>query len=128
MIREDLRTTMMNLASVVRTEQGLSECLSRIKQLRERFTRTRPTDRGNTFNTDLLETLEVGYLLDISEVLVTSALARTESRGAHYREDFPERNDTEWLKHTLAYQRDGKIELRYKPVRITRFEPKARIY
>ncbi|HVC35476.1 MAG TPA: succinate dehydrogenase flavoprotein subunit [Chloroflexota bacterium] len=127
-VREELRTTMMDLASVLRTGEGLTECLSRIGQLRERYRRTRPGDRGRTFNTDLQETLEVGNLIDISEVLVTSALARTESRGAHYREDYPQRNDQEWLKHTLAYQRDGKIELRYKPVSITRFEPKARTY
>jgi succinate dehydrogenase / fumarate reductase flavoprotein subunit len=127
-VREDLRTTMMDLASIVRTEQGLTECLSRIHQLRERYRRTRPMDRGQVFNTDLLETIEVGYMIDLSEALVVSALARTESRGAHYREDFPERNDQEWLKHTLAYRRNGKFELRYKPVRITRFEPKARVY
>lgn len=127
-VREDLRETMMELASVIRNAEGLSQCQSRLAGLRERFQRVRPKDRGQTFNTDLLETLEIGYLLDISDVLVRSALARTESRGAHYREDYPERNDGEWLKHTLAYQRDGKIELRYKPVRITRFEPKARNY
>src|SRR5579884_2784009 len=127
-VREDLRETMMELASVIRNADNLARCQSRLEQLRERFKRVRPSDRGQTFNTDLLETLEIGYLLDISEVLVASALARTESRGAHYREDFPERNDSEWLKHTLAYKKDGKIELRYKPVRITRFEPKARTY
>lgn len=127
-VREDLRNTMMDLASVIRTGGSLAECHSRLDQLKERYRRTRPTDRGKTFNTDLLEVLEIGCLLDISEVLVTSALARTESRGAHYREDFPQRNDAEWLKHTLAYQQNGKIELRYKPVRVTRFEPKARTY
>lgn len=128
-VREELRATMMELASVLRTGAGLTECLSRLREYRERYLRTRPGDRGSTFNTDLLETLEVGYLIDISEVLVTSALNRTESRGAHYREDYPHRDDQEWLKHTLAYRRDnGKIEIRYKPVTITRFEPKARTY
>ncbi|MGH2461243.1 MAG: succinate dehydrogenase flavoprotein subunit [Chloroflexota bacterium] len=127
-VREDLRATMMELASVLRTAEGLTECLARVRQLRDRYLRTRPGDRGNTFNTDLLETLEVGSLIDISEVLATSALARTESRGAHYREDFPERDDREWLKHTLAYDRTGTIELRYKPVRITTLQPMARTY
>ena len=127
-VRDDLRSTMMDLASVLRTGGGLTECLSRVRQLRERYVRTRPGDRGRTFNTDLLETLEVGYLIDISEVLATGALARTESRGAHFREDYPARNDQEWLKHTLAYNRNGKIELRYKPVRITTLQPKARTY
>lgn len=127
-VREDLRATMMDLASVLRTGSGLAECRAKVSQLRERYLRTRPGDRGETFNTDLQETLEVGYLIDISEALATAALARTESRGAHYREDYPERNDQEWLKHTLAYYHGGKITLRYKPVSITRFEPKARTY
>ncbi|HLH74254.1 MAG TPA: succinate dehydrogenase flavoprotein subunit [Chloroflexota bacterium] len=127
-VRADLQQTMMDLASVLRTGSGLTECLSRVEQLRERFSRTRPQDQGDCFNTDLLETLEIGYLIDISHALAASALARTESRGAHYREDYPERDDKHWLKHSLAYWRDGRIELRYKPVSITRFEPKARTY
>ncbi len=127
-IRADLQETMVNLASVLRTGAGLTECRSRLRDLQERFRRTRPEDRSETFNTDLLETLEIGYLLDVSEALVASALARTESRGAHFREDFPRRDDAHWLRHSLIFRRNGATELRYKPVRITRFAPKARTY
>lgn len=81
-----------------------------------------------TFNMDLVETIETGYLLDIAEAVVAGALAREESRGGHFREDFPERDDVNWLKHTLAYRTSGGIEMRYKPVVITRFEPKERKY
>ena len=73
-------------------------------------------DTGRVFNTELLEAREVGYLLDCAEATVAGALAREESRGAHFREDFPERNDTDWLKHTLAYRREGGPDMRYKPV------------
>ena len=127
-VRAELQTTMLDLASVLRTGPGLTACLTRLGQIRERFQRTRPMDQGSYFNTDLLETLEIGYLIDISQALAASALARTESRGAHFREDYPERDDQNWLKHSLAYWHDGRVELRYKPVRITRFEPKARTY
>jgi succinate dehydrogenase / fumarate reductase flavoprotein subunit len=102
--------------------------LAIVKELRERYRRIRLQDKGKIFNTDLQEALELGYLLDLAEVTVVSALARRESRGAHYREDFPQRNDAEWLKHTLAYRLNGEFELRYKPVVITRFQPVERKY
>ena len=85
-------------------------------------------DKGNRFNTELLEAIELGYLLDLAEVTAESALARQESRGAHSREDYPERDDEKWLKHTLAYRTEHGVELKYKPVTITRFEPKPRTY
>jgi succinate dehydrogenase / fumarate reductase flavoprotein subunit len=85
-------------------------------------------NRGPRFNTDLLETLELESLLHLAETIVVSALARQESRGAHYREDFPERDDTQWLKHTLVQKTDTGPRLFYKPVRVTRFEPKPRVY
>jgi succinate dehydrogenase/fumarate reductase flavoprotein subunit len=80
------------------------------------------------FNTDLLEARELGYLLDCAEATAVSAEARQESRGAHAREDFPDRNDTDWLKHSLAYHTEAGPELRYKPVTITTFQPKPRVY
>jgi succinate dehydrogenase / fumarate reductase flavoprotein subunit len=80
------------------------------------------------YNTDLTEAIELGFLLDCAETTVTSALARQESRGAHYREDFPDRDDPNWLKHTLAFKDDGGVRLDYKPVSITTFEPKERKY
>ena len=118
----------MNDASVFRTEEGLKKMLGRIHQFKERYPRCRIQDKGDIFNTDLLEGLELGYLLDLSEATVASALNRTESRGAHYREDYPKRDDTNWLKHTLASRKEGKVEFSYKPVSITRFEPKERVY
>ena len=82
------------------------------------------------FNTELLEALEIGYLLDISLCVVEAALARTESRGGHARDDFPKRDDCNWLKHTFAVRSPmtGAMALSYKPVTITKFEPKARTY
>jgi succinate dehydrogenase / fumarate reductase flavoprotein subunit len=86
-------------------------------------------DKGDFFNTDVLDAVELGYLIDFSAALVDSALARQESRGAHYREDFPDRDDENWLKHSLAYlEGDGSIKMDYKSVSITKFEPKERKY
>ena len=80
------------------------------------------------YNTELLEALELGAMLDISKTIAAGALARQESRGAHYREDFPKRDDIHWMQHTLAYRTDHGLELRYKPVVITRFQPMERKY
>jgi len=127
-LRETLQREMMDKASVFRTQEGLEAMLATLKELKDRYRRVRIQDKGKIFNTDLQEALELGYLLDLAEVTVVSALARRESRGAHYREDFPKRNDAEWLKHTLAYRINGEFELRYKPVVITRFQPVERKY
>jgi len=128
-IREELRRLMMNNVGVFRTEALLNEALEKIRELKERFQHITIDDKGRTFNQDLIEAWEVANLLDIAEVTTVSALARRESRGAHYREDYPQRDDEQWLKHTLAYrQPDGCIELRYKPVVITKWQPKERVY
>lgn len=118
----------MDKASVFRHESDLQRVLTTLRELKERYSNVSIHDRGKRFNTDLLEALELGYLLDLAETLVVSALTRQESRGAHYREDFPTRDDANWLKHSLAYRTDKGWELRYKPVVITRFEPKERKY
>jgi succinate dehydrogenase / fumarate reductase, flavoprotein subunit len=128
-IRTELAQTMMDDAGVFRTGEGLSRMTGKLAELHERYSRVRVQDRGRVFNTDLLEARELGYLLDCAEATVHSALARQESRGGHFREDFPERDDTHWLRHTLAYQTDlGAPRLAYKPVKITKFEPKPRTY
>jgi succinate dehydrogenase / fumarate reductase, flavoprotein subunit len=127
-IRADLQASMMELAGVFRTHDGLTEMVGRLRTLQERYARVRVEDTGRIFNTDLLEARELGYLLDCAEANVHSALARRESRGGHFREDFAERNDDEWLRHTLAYRTEGGPRLSYKPVTITRFEPKPRTY
>jgi succinate dehydrogenase / fumarate reductase, flavoprotein subunit len=101
-----------------------------VHALRERARSLVVDDKGRRYNTDLGEALELGFLLDCAEATVASAQARTESRGAHAREDYPERDDVNWLKHTFAFRwSDGAPpHLAYKPATITRFEPKPRTY
>jgi succinate dehydrogenase / fumarate reductase flavoprotein subunit len=127
-IRRDLADVMMDNVGVYRDEALLTEALRKVRALAERYTRASIQDKGRTFNTDLLEAREVGYLLDCAETTVVSALARTESRGAHAREDYPERDDVNFLSHTLATRTEGGPALSYKPVTITRFQPKPRVY
>ena len=127
-IRTELATAMMDDCGVFRTEEGLRRLVPLVRDLRARYARARVQDAGRVFNTDLLEAREVGYLLDCAEATVASALARTESRGAHFREDYPERDDGRWLRHTLAYRAEGDPRLSDRPVTITRFTPKPRTY
>src|SRR5690606_32735520 len=128
-IREELQTVMMDHVGVFREQAGLELAVEKVRELKERYTRIRVQDQSRVFNTDVLEAWELGNLLDVAEVTAVSALNRTESRGAHSREDYPKRNDEEWLKHTLAYRtEDGGVELRYKPVIITKIEPQERVY
>jgi succinate dehydrogenase / fumarate reductase flavoprotein subunit len=119
---------MMDDVGVFRIEAQMQAAVSKVQELQERFRHVSLQDKGSHFNTELLEAIELGYLLDLAEVTAASALARQESRGAHSREDFVERDDENWLKHTLAYRTESGVELKYKPVTITRFEPKPRTY
>jgi succinate dehydrogenase / fumarate reductase flavoprotein subunit len=101
--------------------------------LKERYARVAVMDKGRRYNTDLLEAVELGFLLDLAEVLVVSARARNESRGGHFREDYPHRDDVNFLRHTMAYREidsDGRIAIRldYKPVVMTRYQPMERKY
>ncbi len=127
-IRTELQQVMMDDAGVFRTLEGLTALDKKLEELRHRFTQVGLRDKGTTFNMDLIETIETGFLLDVAQTIAISALTREESRGAHVREDFPNRDDANWLKHTLAYRTSGGIKLRYKPVVLTRFEPKERKY
>jgi succinate dehydrogenase / fumarate reductase, flavoprotein subunit len=127
-IRHELADVMMDKVGVYRDAKLLTEAQTKVRELKERYGAISIGDCGAVFNTDLLEANELGYLLDLAEVTVAGALARQESRGAHSREDFPERNDAKWLKHTLAYKGPKGPTLKYKPVSITRFEPKPRTY
>jgi succinate dehydrogenase / fumarate reductase flavoprotein subunit len=128
-IRKELQDNMFDLAFVVRSEEGLAKMQEILAGLRERYGRVAITDKGSVYNTELMETVELGYLLDCAEALVVSARARTESRGAHYREDHPLRDDANWLKHTLAYRNDdGSIRLDFKPVKMGPYVPMERKY
>jgi succinate dehydrogenase / fumarate reductase flavoprotein subunit len=128
-IRKELQDSMFDLAFVVRTEESLSKMQEIIGGLRERYDRVAISDKGALYNTDLMETVELGYLLDCAEALVVSARARTESRGGHYRDDHPLRDDANWLKHTLAYRGDdGSIRLDFKPVKMGPYVPMERKY
>ena len=127
-IRTDLQQMMMLHVSVYRTERGLKEALAAILDLRDRYRRVSLQDRGLRFNTELQEALELGCLLDLAWVTTIAALSRTESRGAHFREDYPARDDVRWLKHSLASLREGEIVLSEKPVTISRFQPQERKY
>ncbi len=127
-IRDALQDEMMDKASVFRDAKGLTAMRERLRELRARYRQAKVEDQSACYNTELLEVIELGGLLDLAEVLVESALVRQESRGAHFREDFPKRDDPNWLKHTLAYKGEKGIEFRYKPVTITKFEPKERKY
>jgi succinate dehydrogenase / fumarate reductase flavoprotein subunit len=127
-IRERLQEMMMVRCSVVRNEKLLTEAVRELKKLRSRYVAIQIMDRGTLCNTDLVEAFELGYLITLAETIVTGALARTESRGAHYREDFPSRDDEGFLKHSLIRKGVEGPELFYKPVRITRFQPMERKY
>ena len=127
-VRMDLQSKMMDRCSVFRNEDDLKGLVDELREIQERTLRVAVKDRGRVFNTDLLGALELRHLVTLAGVMAGSALQRTESRGAHYREDFPDRDDKNWLKHTLAFKRDGGIEFRYKPVVISRFQPEERKY
>ena len=127
-IATEMKSVMNDHVGVFRTEEGMSGAVEKIRELQERFKNVQLGDQGKIFNTDLLAAWELGNLLELSEVTAVAALARKESRGAHAREDFPKRDDKTWMKHSLAMVQDGEVKLTYKPVAVTRFEPKERVY
>jgi succinate dehydrogenase / fumarate reductase flavoprotein subunit len=127
-IAEEMKSVMFDHVSVFRTEDGMSQALKKVQELRERIKHVERPDTGHIFNTELLNIWELVCLLELAEVTTVSALARKESRGAHARDDFSERDDENWLKHTLAWMENGIVRLGYKPVDVSRFEPKKRVY
>jgi len=132
-IRSDLQQTMDLNAQVYRTEATLKQALMDVQELQRRYRHVAIQDKGARYNTDLLEAIELGFLLDLAEATVVSALERKESRGGHAREDYPHRDDVNFLRHTMAYRRLGTgeepyVEVQYKPVAITRYPPMERKY
>jgi succinate dehydrogenase / fumarate reductase flavoprotein subunit len=128
-VASEMKQTMTDQVGMFRTGEGMTAALAKMRELKERYKHIPLTDQGKIFNTDMMNLWELGNLLDIAEMTTVCALARTESRGAHAREDYPKRNDVDWLKHTLAWvQENGEIKLGYKPVVITKFKPKERVY
>jgi succinate dehydrogenase / fumarate reductase flavoprotein subunit len=127
-LRREMQEAMTHYCSVFRDKAGLTEAQRIMASLVERSVQTFLHDRGERFNRDLLDALELDSLLGLAQVNLASALARQESRGAHFREDFPERDDKGWLKHTLVQKTSEGHKIFYKPVTITRFEPKPRTY
>ncbi|MGK2886383.1 MAG: succinate dehydrogenase flavoprotein subunit [Rhodococcus sp. (in: high G+C Gram-positive bacteria)] len=131
-IRSEMQQSMDNNASVFRTQERLETALKDVRALKERYSHITVQDKGKRYNSDLLEAIELGFLLEMAEVTVVGALNRKESRGGHAREDYPDRNDAEYMKHTMAYKEGlgllTDIRLDYKPVIQTRYEPMERKY
>ncbi len=127
-IRKELQDTMDKNAQVYRTEESLNEALDKIKELRGRYENIQVQDRGLRFNTDLLEAIELGFLLDLAEVLAFTSRERRESRGGHFREDYETRDDEKFMVHSMAYKNGDKIDLGWKPVVITNYPPMERKY
>jgi succinate dehydrogenase / fumarate reductase, flavoprotein subunit len=128
-IRTTLQEEMMDKASVVRTEDSLTDVLDTISGLRKRYDKAKVRDHSKIFNTELVEHIELGFLIDMAEALVISARARTESRGGHYREDHTMREDNHWMKHTfITRTNEGETRLAYKEVTMGRYEPVERKY
>ncbi len=127
-IRKAMQEVMMDKVSVVRNDQGLREARDTISELQEAYKHIAIQDKGKRYNTELLEALELGCMLDCAETIVHGALERHESRGAHYREDYEARDDANWLAHSLIKRTPGGLALEKKPIKITMFEPKERKY
>ena len=127
-IKQGMQRVMRDYGSVFRNEEGLKKGIEEIRILKERYKDIEIVDKGKHFNFELMEAIELGHQLELSEVILFSALHRRESRGAHFREDFPMRADRYYLKHTLIYPTAKGPGVRYKPVKITRFQPEARVY
>jgi succinate dehydrogenase / fumarate reductase flavoprotein subunit len=132
-MRSALQETMDRNAQVFRTEATLKQALTDINALQQRYLTVSVQDKGRRWNTDLLEAVELGFLLDLAEVIVVGALERKESRGGHFREDYPHRDDVNFMRHTMAYRTEGEggttdVRLEYKPVTVTRYQPMERKY
>ncbi|MBO8182111.1 MAG: succinate dehydrogenase/fumarate reductase flavoprotein subunit [Archaeoglobus sp.] len=127
-IKKELNAAMERYFGVFRNEDDMKEGVRRIRRLKERYQNISIDDKSNAFNTDLIFTIEVGYMLDLAEIVAIGALNRKESRGAHYRLDYPKRDDVNWLKHTLAYYTKEGPRFDHTPITITKWKPVERKY
>ena len=127
-MRKTMQDLMMRNVGIYRSGKEMSAAVKQLGDLRQEYKEVRVIDKNKSFNTNLLEILELGNLLDLAYISAVCALNRTESRGAHAREDFPERDDDNWLKHTQAWLKDDRIEIDYSPVDLSMWEPKPRKY
>ncbi len=132
-VRKAMQETMDMNAQVYRTETTLKQALADVQELQRRYQNVSIHDKGQRYNTELLEAIELGFLLDLAEVLVVGALERKESRGGHAREDYQARDDVNFMRHTMAYRHTDEagthsVRLDYKPVIVTRYQPMERKY
>ena len=119
---------MRDQVGIFRTREDLESALAKVTELKERYRTVQLQDTGHVFNIDLISIFELGCMLEIAHTMVAGALAREESRGAHTRRDFPDRDDEHWLKHTLAHHGPEGPRLEYGPVTMTRWQPEVRTY
>ena len=127
-ISNEMKNVMFSDVGIYRTGAGMENAMDKLLELKDRYKHVKVSDTGKIFNTELLNAWELGNMLDVAEAVTVSALNRTESRGGHAREDYPQRDDDNWLRHSLIVKRNGKLDISYKPVVITKFQPKARVY
>lgn len=123
-----MQRVMDRYVGIYRNEADLLEGVRQIREVKKRFARIRVADQSKIYNVNLSDALEVGHMLQLAEVIVVGVYARTESRGAHARIDYPQRDDAHWMKHTLASKGPDGPQLSYSPVAYTRWEPKERVY
>ena len=127
-IRLNLGQTMNKHLAVYRDQKGMEQAKSDLAELKNRYSSVIVQDKNKIFNTNLIFTLELGFMLDCAETTIIGALERKESRGAHTRTDMPDRDDENWLKHIVVRQIDGKPKVDYVPVNITKWQPQERKY
>jgi succinate dehydrogenase / fumarate reductase flavoprotein subunit len=124
----EMKKSMFDLVGIYRNEKDMQLAIEKVRELKNRFQHVKVKDGGKIFNTELINAWELGNMLELAEIVAVSALNRKESRGGHSREDYPDRDDKDWLKHTLVSVKSGEIKIEYKPVTITKYQPKLRVY